>query len=352
MGFGSAEVTGLGGPALSSLTTLGVGGPCRRLVEVRELGGLVDLLTAGALTQEPVLVLGGGSNLVVADEGFPGTVARIGLLGRRAASVGEDVFVSVAAGEDWSAFVESCVAEGLAGIECLAGIPGLVGATPVQNVGAYGQEVSQVVASVSVWDRVERQLKEMAPAECRFGYRTSIFRKNDRYVVVEVTFRLKRSKYSQPLAYDEVARYLGLGTGERAPLSEVAEAVLQLRRAKGMVLDPRDPDTRSVGSFFTNPVLGHAEMARLAQVAPEVPTFPAEGGTKVPAAWLVEHAGFHRGYRKGKAAISCKHALAIVAFDGARTSEVLGLAREVRDAVKERFGVVLQPEPVFVGAEL
>jgi UDP-N-acetylmuramate dehydrogenase len=345
-------VTGWDGPELSSLTTLGVGGPCRRLVEVGELAALVEVFAEASLAGEPVLVLGQGSNVVVSDEGFPGTVARLGLHGQRATTDGEEVLVSVAAGEDWARLAERCVAEGLSGIECLVGIPGLVGATPVQNVGAYGQEVSQVVASVSVWDRAGRQLRQMTPAECGFGYRTSVFRRSERYVVVEVTFRLRRSKCSRPLAYAELARELGSKTGDRVPLADVAEAVLHLRRTKGMVLDASDPDTKSVGSFFTNPVLDGPEMARLAKVAPEVPRFPTEAGTKVPAAWLVEHAGFPRGYRRGNAAISRKHALAIVALDGARASEVLGLAREVQAAVRQRFGVFLQPEPVLIGADL
>lgn len=340
------------GPLLSAWTTLGVGGPCRRLVEVRDAAGLGAVLAEAARDQEPVLILGGGSNVVVADSGFPGTVAHIGLAGQRLVREGDEVTATVAGGEDWSSFVERCVSEGLSGVECLVGIPGQAGATPVQNVGAYGQEVAETITGVVVFDRLRGDAARMSPGDCRFGYRTSIFKRNDRYVVLEVTFCLERSPLSRPIAYSELARHLGVAVGERAPIAEVAAAVLELRRRKGMVLDPADEDTRSAGSFFTNPVLPARQVRRLTSLAPAVPTFVTNEGTKVPAAWLVENAGFQKGHKRGNAAISGKHTLAIVTRPGATAEDVLGLAREVRAGVLERFGILLEPEPSLVGAAL
>ncbi|HXW78083.1 MAG TPA: UDP-N-acetylmuramate dehydrogenase [Acidimicrobiales bacterium] len=339
-------------PRLSEWTTLGVGGPADAFVEVSDLASLADALAGAEASGRPVLVLGGGSNVVVADEGFPGTVARIGIKGLRFENADGGVVARVAAGEDWCDFVEHCVAEGLSGTECLSGIPGLVGATPVQNVGAYGQEVSDTVTAVSVWDRRSASASVMMPAQCRFGYRDSVFRGGSRYVVTEVCFRLERSNWSQPLRYTELAACLGAEVGQRAPLEETARAVIGLRKKKGMVLDPGDPDSRSVGSFFTNPVLDEVQVNELLKVAPHAPTYPAAGGTKVAAAWLVERAGFARGYRRGGAAISSKHALALTVCEGGSAADVLALAREIRDRVRDRLGVSLQPEPVLVGTHL
>jgi len=337
---------------LSEWTTLGVGGAAKALVEVVDVGGLVRALAEAESQGSPVLVLGGGSNVVIADEGFPGTVVRVVIDGFDAQVDGSDVIVSVGAGRDWSDFATYCVSEGLRGAECLVGIPGLVGAAPVQNVGAYGQEVSETIAAVTVWDRLERRSERFAPSQCGFAYRHSVFKRNWRFVVTEVTFRLQRSELSGPLRYPELARALGQCPGQRAPLGETADAVMALRRSKGMVLDGADPDSRSAGSFFTNPVLDDAQLARLVALAPEVPRYPAPGGTKVPAAWLVERAGFSRGYRRGTAGISTKHALALTSRSGGSTADVLALAAEVRTGVKERFGVVLEPEPVLVGVDL
>jgi UDP-N-acetylmuramate dehydrogenase len=342
---------------LSELTTLGVGGPADAFVQASDLASLAGALRAAEASGRPVLVLGGGSNVVIADEGFPGTVVRIGMKGLSFEP--EDdcpehdwIVARVAAGEDWCAFVQRCVGEGLSGTECLSGIPGLVGATPVQNVGAYGQEVSDTVVSVTVWDRATASVVRMTPAQCCFSYRNSVFKGSSRYVVTEVCFRLERSRLSRPLRYAELAACLGRELGQCAPLEETARAVIGLRRKKGMVLDPGDPDCRSVGSFFTNPVLDGAQMSEILKVAPEVPRYPAAGGTKVPAAWLVERAGFARGYRRGAAAISSKHALALTVGEGGTAADVLALAREIRDRVREQLGVLLEPEPVLVGAHL
>ncbi|MGH9106827.1 MAG: UDP-N-acetylmuramate dehydrogenase [Acidimicrobiales bacterium] len=343
---------GSGGPRLAEWTTLGVGGPARELVEVADIGALQEVLGRAAAKADPLLVLGGGSNVLIADEGFPGIVAHIGLKGRVARSEGGDVIVSVAAGEDWASFVERCVDEGLSGVECMSGIPGSVGGAPVQNIGAYGEEVRETITRVMVWDRRQSRARRLTAAQCRFSYRGSIFKRNERYIVTEVTFRLHRSTLSQPLRYAEVAERLGRRLGARAPLAETADAVMGLRRSKGMVIDHTDPDTRSAGSFFTNPVLGDAQLGRVAALLPGVPQFAAAGGTKVPAAWLVEGAGFARGFSRGTAAISTKHALALTSRPGGSAADVVALAVQVRGAVQRRFGVLLEPEPVLVGARL
>ncbi|MGC8626212.1 MAG: UDP-N-acetylmuramate dehydrogenase [Acidimicrobiales bacterium] len=338
---------------LSAYTTLGVGGPAGFFVPVRDLAELARAIREADAALSPVLVLGGGSNMVVSDDGFPGTVLQILLRGvQLEAEEGGSVVVTAAAGESWCALVERCVGEGLAGIEALSGIPGLVGAAPVQNIGAYGQEVAGAIKAMEVWDRVERRLRQLLPEEAGFGYRDSVFKRTSRYVVTKVSFRLVRSRLSCPVRYAELARYLGIDLGARAPLDEVAQAVMHLRRAKGMLLGVPGPDSRSVGSFFVNPVLDGPAWERLKALAPGAPGFPTGTGTKVPAAWLVERAGFARGYRKGGAAISSKHALALTVLEGGTAADLLALAREVRDGVHERFGVVLEPEPVLVCLKL
>ncbi|MBK5305587.1 MAG: UDP-N-acetylmuramate dehydrogenase [Frankiaceae bacterium] len=335
--------------ALSAYTTLGLGGPAALMVTAYDEAEIVDALRSAIA---PVLVLGGGSNLVVADDGVPGTVVRIASQGRSATADGDDVLLEVAAGEDWDALVAQCVADGLAGVECLAGIPGLVGATPVQNVGAYGQDVSQSVAAVRVYDRDADTVRTMT--DCGFSYRTSLFKAQaPRWVVLSVTYRLARSAMSRPLRYAELARALGLETGGVAPLPDVRDAVLSLRRSKGMVLDPADPDTRSAGSFFTNPLLDPDQLTALRARDVDPPSYPeADGRVKVPAAWLIENAGFAKGYGAGPVGISTKHALALVNRGGARTEDLLVVARAIRDGVRDTFGVELVPEPVLVGVTL
>jgi UDP-N-acetylmuramate dehydrogenase len=386
--------------ALADYTTLRIGGPARRLVEAATDEQVVAAVRAADDSGEPLLVLGGGSNLVVADGGFPGTVVHIATSGvrldsgggpggggqsgggqsaapSRAGGNGRDTAeLTVAAGEDWDAVVEACVGEGLAGLECLSGIPGRAGATPIQNVGAYGQEVAERIISVRVYDRERGAVADLAGADCGFGYRTSAFKRSlraapapgepatvtGRFVVLGVRFRLARDPLSAPVRYAELARALSVTEGGRAPLAAVRSAVLDLRRGKGMVLDPDDPDTRSVGSFFLNPVLdrGHVaavERAARAVVGPgvRVPRYPAgDGGVKVPAAWLIEQAGFRKGYpaADARARISSKHTLALVNSGGATAASLLALAREIRDGVREAFGVELASEPVLVGAAL
>ncbi len=327
-------------PRLSDLTTLRLGGPPRAYVEATDEAAL---LTAVREAEPPVLVLAGGSNLVVADAGFDGTVVAV-----RTRGIEHDgPRLTVAAGEPWDAVVAYCVDHDLAGIECLSGIPGSTGATPIQNVGAYGQEVAQTITSVRVLDRERDAVVDLPAQECGFGYRASRFKYRDRWVVLSVTFALTESERSGPLTYAELAGRVG----ERAPLRDVRAAVLELRRGKGMVVDPADPDSVSAGSFFTNPILDPEAFAALgAQGAPGWPE--ADGHVKTSAAWLIGRAGFERGHARGRAAISSKHTLALTNRGGASTDELLALAREVRDGVRERFGVELHPEPVLVGVAL
>jgi UDP-N-acetylmuramate dehydrogenase len=261
----------------------------------------------------------------------------------------------VQAGEPWDDVVAGLVAEGLAGIECLSGVPGLSGATPVQNVGAYGQEVAETITSVRVYDRRTREVRDLAPDECGFAYRDSRFKHSDRHVVLAVTFGLREQPLSGPVRYAELARKLDVAVGEVAKLGDVRDAVLDLRRGKGMVLDPDDPDTASVGSFFTNPVLTADQLVAFeARLAPGTayPSWAADSGTKLSAAWLIEHSGFGKGYGGGRARLSGKHTLAITNRGGATADDVLALAREIHGGVRGRYGVTLAPEPLLVGITL
>jgi len=342
---------------LDALTTLRLGGPARRVVVPAREQDVIDVVVEANARGEPLLVVGGGSNLVVGDDGFEGTVVQMATRGIELAPTTDDaVLVTVAAGEPWDALVARTVAEGLAGIECLGGIPGLVGAVPMQNVGAYGQDVSETIVSVRTWDRALGRIAMFDRAACRFAYRSSVFRGSEAYVILAVTFALTRRATSAPLRYAELARALGVGEGERAPLGTTREMVIALRRAKGMVLDAADRDTASAGSFFTNPIVDASGLAalraRLGEHA-KLPVFPeADGRSKVSAAWLIERAGFSKGFTLGRAAISSKHALALTNRGGATTAELMALARVIRDRVQERFGVVLESEPVLVGVAL
>ncbi|WP_067794826.1 UDP-N-acetylmuramate dehydrogenase [Actinomadura formosensis] len=346
---------------LAGYTTLRLGGPARRFVEATTEAELVAAIRAADDEGEPVLVLGGGSNLVVSDDGFPGTVVHIGTRGtERTAAEGGTVHVRAQAGEDWDPFVARCVADGLAGVECLSGIPGRVGATPIQNVGAYGQDVSETIIEVRAYDRESRAVVTLDRAACRFTYRHSVFKGNDRYVVLDVTYALHEAEESQPIAYAELARKLGVRPGERVTLKEARDAVLELRRGKGMVLDAADPDTRSAGSFFTNPVLDPEQLAELQRRVAErlgpdatFPRYPETGDrVKTSAAWLIDRAGFAKGHVLGPARISTKHTLALTNPGGASTADLLALAREVRAGVRDAFGVELVNEPVLVGVAL
>jgi UDP-N-acetylmuramate dehydrogenase len=339
---------------LADHTTLRVGGPAKRWIEPETEADLIDVVRSADEAGVPLLVLGGGSNVVVADEGFDGTVVHTGRLrGVHTEDVAacSGAFLNVAAGEPWDAFVATTVADEQVGIEALSGIPGLVGATPIQNVGAYGQEVSQTIARVRVYDRAEKGVVTRSAVECHFGYRSSLFKAvPDRFVVLSVSFQFRLGTLSMPIRYAELARTLGVEPGARAPLADVRAAVLDLRRGKGMVLDAEDHDTWSAGSFFTNPVVDAAVAGALPAEAPRFPQ--PDGRTKTSAAWLIEHAGFSRGYGSGLARLSTRHALAITNRGGATAAAVVALAREIRDGVAEAYGIWLVPEPVLVGTSL
>jgi UDP-N-acetylmuramate dehydrogenase len=331
------------GVPLAPFTTLGLGGPAGRLITAYDEAEVVAAVRAAGRS---ALVLGGGSNLVLPDEGIDGTVVRIASSGVRVEPVGDGVLIEAAAGEDWDALVARCVSQRLVGVEALAGIPGLVGATPVQNVGAYGQDVSQTIVSVRAYDRAADDV--VTVSDCGFVYRWSRFKAEpDRWVVLAVTYRLTDESLGREIRYPELARALGAEVGARVPLDDVRDAVLRLRRSKGMVLDPADPDTRSAGSFFTNPLLP------VEAVPTGAPSYPdLDGRAKVPAAWLIEQAGFTKGAFDGPVGISTKHTLALVNRGGGTTADLLRVARAVRDGVRDRFGIELVPEPVIVGAVL
>lgn len=360
-------------PTLAELTTLRVGGPIGTLLDLDREADIIDAVRDADTTQSPLLVLGGGSNVVASDDGFAGVVVRDR---RESIEVADEptcggVTVTVAAGTPWDHVVARAVDEGWVGIEALSGIPGSTGATPVQNVGAYGQEVAETVAQVRTWDREELLVRTFAASECGFGYRDSLLKRTmrgatpdgewwhptPRFVVLAVTFQLLRGHLGAPVAYDGVARAVGVGVGERAPARDVREAVMALRRAKGMVLDREDPDTCSAGSFFVNPVVSAQMAASLPDDAPRHPAAEGspDGSVKTSAAWLIEHAGYGRGFRvtpDARAAISGKHTLALTNRGGATAAEVVALARQIRDGVREAFSVVLVPEPILVGTSL
>jgi UDP-N-acetylmuramate dehydrogenase len=349
---------------LGPLTTLELGGPARWLAEVDDERAVVEALVLAEARRLPALVLGGGSNVVLPDDGFPGLVIRVGLRGvQQRSAAGGQVLIEAAAGEPWDALVAETVARGLAGLECLSGIPGQVGATPIQNVGAYGQEVADTIRAVRVLDRRDGQVRELGPEDCQFSYRDSAFRRDpEGQVVLAVTFALRPGPPA-PARYPELAAALELASPSPSPspsLADVRRVVIALRRRKSMVIDPGDPNRRSVGSFFTNPIVSPAEADRvvaraLAQGivdAPEqVPRFAAGAGqVKLAAGWLIERAGITRGMRRGPVGVSSAHALALVHHGGGTTAQLLALAREVRAAVHGCFGVSLQPEPIVVGA--
>jgi UDP-N-acetylmuramate dehydrogenase len=298
-------------------------------------------------------VLGGGSNVLVSDREFPGLVLHIALRGKMVQPAADGlpddtVIMKAAAGEDWDDFVKYCVGWNLAGIECLSGIPGFVGGTPIQNVGAYGQEVSETIVDVSVYDRENDVICTLSKADCGFGYRSSLFNttERDRYVVLSVNFQFKKGG-DPKLAYRDLQDYFG---DRKATLGEVREAVLTIRRAKSMVIDPTDRNSRSVGSFFKNPIVEKRIYDWIASGFEKVPSFPFDDvRVKIPAAWLIDNAGFHKGYERGNAGISSNHALALINLGGATAADIVGLKDEIQDAVERRFGISLVPEPVFVG---
>ena len=331
---------------LAPLTTLNVGGEARFFVEARTEADVMEAFEHANVRAIDVFVLGGGSNILVSDKGFDGLVIHVGLKG--ISQVGERI--TAAAGEDWDALVAHCVDRGLAGIECLSGIPGFVGGTPVQNVGAYGQEVSETIVSVRCFDRSNNVVVELANDECGFGYRKSIFNslERDRYVVLSVTYSLKPGGKAK-IVYKDLIEYFA---GRDPSLAEAREAVLKIRRAKSMVIDPADPNSQSAGSFFKNPIVPLEQFNKIAEkmVIQNVPRFRVNDlEVKIPAAWLIENAGFSKGYVHGRAGISSNHTLAIINRGGATASEIVELKDLIQQTVLDRFDIELQPEPIFVG---
>jgi UDP-N-acetylmuramate dehydrogenase len=342
---------------LAPLTTFKVGGPASYFLAARS----EEDVRAGVLWSRerrlPLFVLGGGSNLVVSDTGFPGLVIKIELRGIIQRDQAARRTFEVAAGEDWDEFVAKAVAQNCAGIECMSGIPGTVGGTPVQNVGAYGQEVAESITSVLVFDLQQNEIREMANTDLGFTYRTSIFNtaQRGRYIVLRVTYALTPD--GEPhIEYADLKKFFA---GKKSPsLADIRDAVRQIRHSKAMLIVPDDPDCRSAGSFFKNPIVPAAQYAEVADLAKrrgihaEVPKFPASNGhVKLSAAWLVEQSGFRKGFSRGSVGISSKHALAIVNRGGAKAQDIVALKNDVQRQVADQFGVRLQPEPVFVGFE-
>ena len=337
---------------LAPLTTLGVGGPARYFVEAADLTQLTAALREAQTRDIAAFILGGGSNLVVADAGFDGMVVKIALGVDKfevAEAENNGVRVTVGSGMDWDLFVARCVDADLAGVECLSGIPGTVGGTPIQNVGAYGQDVSESIVAVACLDRESLRSVTFTNTDCQFAYRSSIFKgeMRDRYVVLSVTFELLRAGQSKIVYKDLIEHF----EGSSPTLQEVRDAVLKIRAAKSMVIDPNDPNSRSAGSFFKNPIVPLSKRVELQKEFAALVWFPAGENAKLSAAWLIENAGFFKGYNKGTVGISTKHSLAIVNRGGATAADIVDLHEEIIAAVDARFGIALIPEPLFVGFE-
>jgi len=339
---------------LAPLTTMQVGGPSRYFAEARTAAEAVEAAQFTRAKGLPLFVLGGGSNLVVSDQGWPGLTLKVSLCGIQERSENGKTLFQVGAGEEWDRFVAHAVARDCAGVECLSGIPGSVGGTPVQNVGAYGQEISETIESVLTFDRKYSQIRELCNPACGFSYRTSVFNtsERERFIILEVTYALTPGGASHA-EYADLKKYFADKSGSPT-LAETRDAVLKIRASKGMLITPGDPDCRSAGSFFKNPVLTPEQyndlVTRAASRSLQVPTYSALAAQhKVSAAWLVEHSGFNKGYVAGRAGISSKHVLAIVNLGSATAAEILALKEEIQDRVRKTWGIELQPEPVFVG---
>jgi len=329
---------------LAPFTTIGIGGPARFFFRASSVDEVREALEWARAKEQRVFILGGGSNLLISDAGFDGLVLQLALRGVTIEGEGEYAHVKVAAAEPWDAFVSNAVKRGWAGIECLSGIPGSTGATPIQNVGAYGQEVSETIVRVEALDRTTGRVTWFTNGECLFGYRSSRFKNHerDRYVVLSVTFQLKRGG-SATVRYPELQRYLDEHAIALDDLRGVRHAVIAIRKRKGMVLDPNDPDTRSDGSFFMNPIVPAPPPGI------DMPHYPAANGVKLSAAWLIEHAGFPKGFVHGNVGLSSKHTLAVINRGGGTAREVTELVEMIQDGVREKFGVEILPEPIFVG---
>ena len=361
---------------LANHTTARVGGPATTWIEVSTEEQLITAVAETDAAEFPLLVLAGGSNMLVADEGFPGTVVQLGTAGIDVMeSKNSHVHVRIAAGHNWDAVVAWSVAEGLTGIEALSGIPGSTGATPVQNVGAYGADISQTLVSIRAWDRQARKVVELTGSELEFGYRDSIIKRtiessttnfhhaSPRWIVLTVDLRLTKTGQTAPVRYTQLARALNVELGDSVPLEHIRQTVLDLRATKGMVLNPDDYDTWSTGSFFTNPIVPVEATSRLPDEAPRFAHHEANSETetvKLSAAWLIDHAGFNKGFGLdhepgtvyGRAGLSTKHTLALTNRGAATTADLVKIATLVRDGVHDRWGITLVPEPVLIGVQL
>lgn len=335
---------------LNKYTSLRVGGPAKSIVNVSTEAEIIDAIVAAG--DEPVLIIGGGSNVLIADHGFEGTVIHIA--NNQAESEVDacsGATLTIGAGENWDSFVATTISRGFAGLETLSGIPGTVGAAPIQNIGAYGHEASEFITRVRTYDRQEKAIKTFTSAECEFEYRNSIFKRTPgRYVVLSVQFQIRRGEVSSPITYAELAKKLGIEVGEKAPVVDTRKAVMELRAAKGMLLSPDDKDSWSAGSFFTNPIVTTEVASALPESAPKWPM--SDGRVKTSAAWLIENSGIDKGQSHGGAAVSSKHVLALTNSGSATAEELVQLARVVRASVQEKFGITLEPEVNLVGITL
>jgi UDP-N-acetylmuramate dehydrogenase len=335
---------------LSKYTSLRVGGPATKIVHVSTEAQIIAAIEEAGDT--PILIMGGGTNVLIADKGFNGTVIRISNNSVQAeVDACSGATLTIGAGEDWDLFVQTTINSGFAGLETLSGIPGTVGAAPIQNIGAYGHEVAEFITRVRTYDRQEKALKTFTNSECEFSYRNSYFKAHPgRYVVLEVQFQIRIGEESDPITYLELARKLGVQLGDKAPVVATREAVLELRASKGMLLSADDHDSWSAGSFFTNPIVSQQEADALPDAAPKWPLL--DGRVKISAAWLIENAGMHKGDEVGGARISTKHVLALTNAGDATASDIAELAKRARDHVKEKFGIILEAEVNLVGVEI
>ena len=335
---------------LDKYTSLRVGGPAKSIVNVSTETEIIAAIEAAG--DSPVLIIGGGSNVLISDNGFEGTVIHIA--NNQAESEVDacsGATLTIGAGENWDQFVATTISRGFAGLETLSGIPGTVGAAPIQNIGAYGHEVSEFITRVRTYDRQTKAIKTFTNAECEFEYRKSHFKKHPgRYIVLSVQFQIRTGEISTPITYAELAKKLGIEVGEKAPVVDTRKAVMELRAAKGMLLNPNDKDSWSAGSFFTNPIVSTEIASALPEGAPKWPT--SDGRVKTSAAWLIEHSGIDKGQSHGGAAVSTKHVLALTNTGSATAEEIAQLAREVRASVQAKFGITLEPEVNLVGITL
>ncbi len=334
---------------LAELTTFKIGGKARFFVRAITETEVIKALEFAEQNNLEIFILGGGSNVLIADKGFDGLVLQIALKGISTYTEKDGtIYVTAQAGKDWDEFVEFCIEKNLQGIECLSGIPGFVGGTPVQNVGAYGQEVSDAIGSVRVFDRKTKEIKELTNTDCGFSYRTSIFNttKKNRYIVLAVTYAL-RFDGEPKIVYKDLENYF---TGEKPTLKELRKVVCEIRAAKAMLVRQGGADSQSAGSFFKNPIVNKSEFAEISKTADNVPFYKVdEQNVKIPAAWLIENSGFQKGYIKGNAGLSTKHTLALTNRGNANAKEILDLMFEIQERVKEHFDIILKPEPVFIG---